>query len=57
MPKVRGSCRIFTTLKPYLTGAVFRAPVGVRVEEYECIENNPDPLHMRKAAELEKQNK
>ena len=40
--------------KPYVTGAVFRAPVGVRVEEYECIENNPDPIHMKKAAELEK---
>jgi hypothetical protein len=41
--------------KPYLTGAIFRAPVGVRVEEYECIENNPDAEHMRKAAELERQ--
>jgi hypothetical protein len=43
--------------KPYVTGAVFRAPVGVRVEEYECIENNPDPQHMKKAAELEKSKK
>jgi hypothetical protein len=40
--------------KPYATGAIFRAPVDVRVEEYECIENNPDPEHMSKAAELEK---
>jgi len=39
--------------KPYVTGAVFRAPVGVRVEEYECIENNPDPEHMKKAREIE----
>ena len=43
--------------KPYLTGAVFRAPVGVRVEEYECIENNPDLEHMKKARELEKSKK
>jgi hypothetical protein len=38
---------------PYVTGGVLRAPIGVRVEEYECIENNPDPTHMKKAAELE----
>lgn len=43
--------------KPYLTGAIFRAPIGVRVEEYECIENNPDPMHMKKAAELDKAKK
>ena len=43
--------------KPYSTGAVFRAPIDVRVEEYECIENNPDPAHMKKAAELEKSKK
>lgn len=36
--------------KPYYTGAVFRRPIDVRVEEYECIENNPDPEHMKKAA-------
>ena len=36
--------------KPYYTGAVFRRPIEVRVEEYECIENNPDPGHMNKAA-------
>ena len=36
--------------KPYYTGAIFRRPVDVRVEEYECIENNPDPAHMNKAA-------
>ncbi|MEO5922403.1 MAG: hypothetical protein ABIR70_01105 [Bryobacteraceae bacterium] len=36
--------------KPYYTGAVFRRPIDVRVEEYECIENNPDPGHMNKAA-------
>jgi hypothetical protein len=35
--------------KPYYTGAVFRRPIDVRVEEYECIENNPDPDHIRKA--------
>jgi hypothetical protein len=40
--------------KPYVTGAIFRTPVDVRVEEYECIENNPDPEHMTKAAEMEK---
>jgi hypothetical protein len=40
--------------KPWVTGAVFRKPVDVRVEEYECIENNPDPDHMRKAAEKAK---
>ena len=40
--------------KPYYTGATFRRPVGVRVEEYECIENNPDPERMKKAAELER---
>jgi hypothetical protein len=38
---------------PYVTGGVLRAPIGVRVEEYECIENNPDPTHMKKAVELE----
>ncbi len=43
--------------KPYVTGAVFRAPIDVRVEEYECIENNPDPGHMKKAAELDKSKK
>jgi hypothetical protein len=42
---------------PYSTGAVFRTPEGVRVEEYECIENNPDLEHMRKAVELEKNKK
>lgn len=36
--------------KPYYTGAIFRRPIDVRVEEYECIENNPDPEHMNKAA-------
>jgi hypothetical protein len=35
--------------KPYYTGAIFRRPINVRVEEYECIENNPDPEHIRKA--------
>ena len=40
--------------KPYKTGAVFRQPIDVRVEEYECIENNPDPGHMKKAVELKK---
>jgi hypothetical protein len=36
--------------KPYYTGSVYRRPIDVRVEEYECIENNPDPGHMNKAA-------
>jgi hypothetical protein len=40
--------------QPYKTGAVFRAPIDVRVEEYECIENNPDPGHMKKTKELGK---
>ncbi len=40
--------------KPFVTGATLRAPIGVRVEEYECIENNPDYDHMIKAAEMEK---
>jgi hypothetical protein len=40
--------------KPFVTGAILRAPIGVRVEEYECIENNPDYEHMIKAADLEK---
>jgi len=35
--------------KPYATGATFRRPIDVRVEEYECIENNPDPDHIKKA--------
>jgi len=43
--------------KPYVTGSVLRAPIDVRIEEYECIENNPDPAHMKKAAELEKSKK
>jgi len=43
--------------KPYHTGSILRAPVNVRVEEYECIENNPDPDHMKKAAAQDKANK
>jgi hypothetical protein len=43
--------------KPYVTGATLRAPIDVRIEEYECIENNPDPAHMKKAADLEKSRK
>jgi hypothetical protein len=35
--------------RPHYTGAIFRRPIDVRVEEYECIENNPDPEHIRKA--------
>jgi hypothetical protein len=42
---------------PYVTGGVLRAPIGVHVEEYECAENNPDPNHMKKAAELESKGK
>jgi hypothetical protein len=41
--------------KPWVTGAVLRRPVDVRVEEYECIENNPDNEHIRKAMQSEKQ--
>jgi hypothetical protein len=40
--------------KPWVTGSVLRRPIDVRVEEYECIENNPDNEHIRKAMELEK---
>lgn len=36
--------------KPYYTGSIYRRPIDVRIEEYECIENNPDPGHMNKAA-------
>ncbi|HUA17506.1 MAG TPA: hypothetical protein VMB25_02095 [Bryobacteraceae bacterium] len=35
--------------KPWVTGAVLRRPPNTRVEEYECIENNQDLLHMEKA--------
>ena len=41
--------------KPCVTGSVLRSPIDVRVEEYECIENNPDNEHIQKAMELEKQ--
>jgi hypothetical protein len=41
--------------KPWVTGSVLRRPIDVRVEEYECIENNPDNQHIQKAMELEKQ--
>jgi len=34
--------------KPWVTGATLRTPKDARVEEYECIENNQDPAHMRK---------
>ena len=34
--------------KPWVTGATLRTPKDARVEEYECIENNQDPTHMRK---------
>jgi len=34
--------------KPWVTGATLRTPWDARVEEYECIENNQDPAHMRK---------
>jgi len=33
--------------KPWTTGAVLRKPVNVRIEEYECIENNQDVPHMK----------
>jgi hypothetical protein len=32
--------------KPWATGVTLRTPPNTRVEEYECIENNQDPLHM-----------
>ena len=38
-----------------MTGSVLRRPIDVRVEEYECIENNPDNEHIQKAMQLEKQ--
>jgi hypothetical protein len=41
--------------KPWVTGSVLRRPIDVRVEEYECIENNPDNEHIQKAMDLEKQ--
>jgi hypothetical protein len=41
--------------KPWVTGSVLRRPVDVRVEEYECIENNPDNEHIQKAMQREKQ--
>jgi len=34
--------------KPWVTGATLRTPKDARVEEYECIENNQDPAHMKK---------
>lgn len=40
--------------KPWTTGVVLRRPVDVHVEEYECLENNPDNDHIRKAMELQK---
>jgi len=43
--------------KPWMTGSVLRRPIDVRVEEYECIENNPDNEHIRKAMELQKAKK
>lgn len=42
--------------QPWVTGSVLRRPVDVRVEEYECIENNPDNEHIRKAIELKQAN-
>jgi len=33
--------------KPWTTGAVLRKPVNVRIEEYECNENNQDVPHMK----------
>ncbi|MBV8731302.1 MAG: hypothetical protein JO336_15955 [Acidobacteriia bacterium] len=41
--------------KPWVTGSVLRRPIDVRVEEYECIENNPDNEHIQKAMQLDKQ--
>ena len=32
--------------KPWTTGVTLRTPPNTRVEEYECIENNQDPIHM-----------
>ena len=39
--------------KPYYTGAVFRRPIDVRVEEYECIENNEDIQRFEKLLETD----
>jgi hypothetical protein len=41
--------------KPWVTGSVLRRPIDVRVEEYECIENNPDNEHIKRAMELQKE--
>jgi len=43
--------------RPTRGGAVFRRPIDVRVEEYECIENNPDPEHIRRALSLQDNSK
>jgi len=40
--------------KPWVTGSVLRRPIDVRIEEYECIENNPDNEHIQKAMEQQK---
>lgn len=42
---------------PSRGGAIFRRPINVRVEEYECIENNPDPEHIRRALSLQGESK
>ena len=34
--------------RAWVTGVTLRVPKDARVEEYECIENNQDPAHMRK---------
>jgi hypothetical protein len=39
--------------KPWTTSSVLRRPIDVHVEEYECIENNPDNDHIKRAFELE----
>ncbi|HLI83367.1 MAG TPA: hypothetical protein VKV17_05585 [Bryobacteraceae bacterium] len=42
--------------KPWTTSSILRRPIDVHVEEYECIENNPDNDHIKRAFELEKKN-
>ena len=54
-PNADGSLRYEATAtdpraltKPWTTGVTLRTPKDARVEEYECIENNQDPAHMKK---------
>jgi hypothetical protein len=37
--------------KPWVLGSVLRRPIDVRVEEYECLENNLDSDRIKRAME------